>query len=381
MRQKEKKSASWRRISYLAAAALALTALGLSWPKIMSGRAAFIERYYSETVYQSVRRAISAVTSLVPFSIAEILFYALVLFSAGLIVLRAAEWIAHKSGFARLVKSVVSLALAAGVILNLFYVTWGFNYFREPLSARMELSVEQRSTDELEAFVLDTAARAKALRETLSENGDGVFAPEETLQSVLNELPQAFRNLSAAFPVFFGDVTRAKRVLWSAGLSVQGISGVFVGLTAEPNVNADQPPLLIYHAAAHEMAHQTGLASENEADFTACLACAFSSDANVRYSGMIYALIVSGNALCKADPDAYLAAAETYGNAVWRDLADYDSYWDAFDGEAQQSADKRNDAYLKHNSQTSGIMSYGESVDLLLAFAARYGSVWDAPQG
>ncbi len=381
MEQKGKKPAPWRRTVFSAALALMLIALGLCWPDILDGRAAQVEQYYSETVYQAIRRAISRATSLVPFSLAEILLYALILLAAGLILLRTVQWIVRRSGFHRLVKSVVALALTAGVLLNLFYVTWGFNYFREPLSERMELCVGQRSTDELETFVLDTAAEAKALRETLHEDDNGVFAPEESLQSVLNGLPQAYENLSAAFPVFPADVTRAKRVFWSTGLSVQGISGVFVGLTAEPNVNDDQPPLLLYHAAAHEMAHQTGIASENEADFTACLACAFSDDANVRYSGLIYALIVSGNALYKADPAAYIAAAETYGDAVWRDLADYDAYWDAFDGEVQQSADRRNDAYLKHNSQSSGIASYGESVDLLLAFAARYGSVWSAAQG
>jgi predicted ester cyclase len=58
-------------------------------------------------------------------------------------------------------------------------------------------------------------------------------------------------------------------------------------------------------------------------------------------------------------------------------LSDYDAYWDSFDEEVQQSADKRNDAYLKHNSQQSGILSYGESVDLLLAYAAKYGSAFD----
>ena len=83
------------------------------------------------------------------------------------------------------------------------------------------------------------------------------------------------------------------------------------------------------------------------------------------------ALILAGNALYQSDADRYLAAAETYGEAIWRDLEDYDAYWSAFSGEIRESADKRNDAYLKHNSQQSGIKSYGESVDLMLAFEAK----------
>jgi energy-coupling factor transporter transmembrane protein EcfT len=310
----------------------------------------------------------------VPFSIAEFVLYALVLLAVTLLIVRIVQAFLQKRGYLRLLKSIAALLLAAGVILNLFYITWGFNYFRRPLSERMGLNVTERSVDELEAFVLKTARKAGTLRETLNEDEDGVFLPEESRQQIFNELPEAYAALSERFPVFYADPTRAKSVLCSSGLSWQGISGVFVGLTAEPNVNVGQPPLLVYQAAAHEMAHQTGIAAENEADFTAYLACMCSDDPNVRYSALVYALIVSGNALYKADAERYLAAADTYGDAIWRDLQDYDAYWDAFDGAIQQSADRRNDAYLKHNAQQSGVESYGEAVDLLLAFEEAYGA-------
>lgn len=356
-----------------AAVSAGLIWLGLSWPKIFAGRSAWVEANYSETVYQWIRRAISSVTSIVPFSIAELILYALVVFSALLIVIRFLQMLFKKGGALRFFRSMAALALTAGILLNLFYVTWGFNYFRKPLSERMGLEITQRGTDELEAFVLATAEKAKVLRDALREDENGVFTPEESVRSIFDRLPQAYRTLSQEFPVFYGDVTRAKSVLWSNGLSEQGISGVFIGLTAEPNVNVFQPPMLVYQAAAHEMAHQMGIASENEAEFTAYLACEYSSDPNVRYSGLIFALIISGNALYKADPERYLEATKTYGDAIWRDLSDYDAYWDSFNEAVQESADKRNDTYLKHNSQQSGILSYGESVDLLLAFYAKYG--------
>lgn len=360
-----------------AAFAAALIWLGLSWPRIFAGKSAWIEANYSETTYQWIRRAISSVTSLLSISLAELILYALVVFSVVLLVTRFLQMVLRKGGVLRFFRSVASLALTAGIILNLFYVTWGFNYFRQPLYERMGLEIVQRGTDELEAFVLDTAEKARTLRETLCEDTDGVFSPEESTRSIFDQLPQAYRALSAKLPLFYGDVTRAKSVLWSNGLSAQGISGIYIGLTAEPNVNVIQPPLLVYQAATHEMAHQMGIASENEAEFTAYLACENSSDPNVRYSGLIFALIISGNALYKADSERYLEATKTYGDAIWRDLSDYDAYWDSFDEEVQQSADKRNDAYLKHNSQQSGILSYGESVDLLLAYAAKYGSAFD----
>ncbi len=373
MKQRLKQPVSPKSIVKRAIPAAALIALGLSWPNLLSGKQAFVETTYSEGVYQPIRRAIASVTSCVPFSIAEFILYALVLFTAVLLITRIVQMFLRKRGYLLLLKSISALLLTAGIILNLFYVTWGFNYFRQPLSERMGLNITERSVDELETFVRNTAQQAATLRETLNEDGNGVFMPQGSRQQIFNELPQAYVALSGRFPIFSGHATRAKFVLWSRGLSWQGISGVFIGLTAEPNVNVDQPPLLLYQAATHEMAHQTGIAAENEADFTAYLACMSSNDPNVQYSGLIYALIVSGNALYETDAARYIAAADVYGSAIWRDLQDYDAYWDAFDGALQESADKRNDVYLKHNAQQSGVESYGEAVDLLLAFAEAYG--------
>ena len=355
------------------AIAFLLAILGFSWPRVLAGQSAWVETHYSETIYQGIRRVISAVTSLLPFSLAELVLYALAVGIPALLLLRLIQWLICVSDGKRLLRTVASVLLAGTIVLNLFYITWGFNYFREPLAQRMGLDVSvTRPIEELEAFVWNTAREASELRKTLPENEQGVFAPKESLQTILNQLPEAYAALAKARAEFQPDPTRAKPVLWSRGLSWQGIAGIYIGLTAEPNINADQPPLLLYQAAAHEMAHQTGIASENEAEFTAYLACRYSSDPSVRYSGLMNALILAGNALYEADSARYLNATMAYGNAVWRDLVAYDAYWHAFDGEVRESADKRNDVYLKHNSQQSGILSYGESVDLMLAYAAKY---------
>ena len=353
-------------------AAGSLFLLGFSWPRMLAGHSAWVEHKYSQGIYQSIRRVISAVTSVVPFSIAEFFLYLILITAVLTFIVRVFELLFRKIRFSWLIGPFASFLLAGGILLNLFYVTWGFNYFREPLAQRMELSITARSVDELEAFVVRTAAEAQLLRDTLQEDEEGVFAPNESKGELFARLPQAYAVLGEQFSVIPADATRAKQIFWSTGLSWQGISGIYIGLTAEPNVNADQPPLLLYQAAAHEMAHQTGIASEDEAEFVGYLACMRSSDANIRYSGLAYALIVAGNALFDADSERYLAATELYGDAIWRDLTAYNAYWRSFSGEIRQSADRRNDAYLKHNAQPSGIKSYGEAVDLLLAYEAKY---------
>lgn len=372
LEQSKQKKPSIPALLIKSALAAALILQGLSWPRLLAGKSDFIEWEYSESAYQAIRRGISSVTSLVPFSIAEFLLYFLVIGISVLLLTRIMQLILRKIPFRRLIGSIASILLAGGIVLNLFYATWGLNYFREPLATRMGLRITTRSVDELEAFVVKTAKEAKALRATLHEDQNGVFTPQESKSELFSELPQAYAALSAKHSIFPSDPTRAKQIFWSRGLSWQGISGIYIGLTAEPNVNADQPPLLLFQAAAHEMAHQTGIASENEAELVGYLACVNSSDPNIRYSGLAYALIVAGNALYDADSARYLAVTETYGDAIWRDFTAYNAYWNAFSGEVRQSADRRNDAYLKHNSQQSGIKSYGEAVDLLLAYDEKF---------
>ena len=267
----------------------------------------------------------------------------------------------------------MSLAIAAGALLNLFYLTWGLLYFRAPLAKRMGLAVEARSVEELASLTELLARQAAALRETVAEDAGGAFTADE--EAAFAALIDAYAALAAADDTFAGTVTRAKRVCNSNGLSLLGISGIYIGLTAEPNVNTGQPPLLLLQAAAHEMAHQLGIAAEDEAEFTAFLACMRASSPSIRYSGVMQALIRCGNALHAADAARYAAIAhDCYSDGMRRDLADYNAYWAAYEGPAREAADAANDGYLKHNAQPSGVQSYGESVDLLLALYAAGGA-------
>lgn len=351
---------------------LLLIPLGLLLPHLFAGRSAWIESVYCARLYPAIRAVLSTLTGWFPFSLAEWLLYALVIGIPLLLLVQGVRALRKRIPLHRFLSALLSVCIAGGVALNLFYATWGLLYFRQPLSSRMGLAVEARPVEELAALTELLAARAAVLREQVREDASGVFTAD--IDACFAALPEAYAALSSADSTFAGRVTRAKRVAWSRGLSRLGISGIYIGLTAEPNVNVDQPPLLMLHGAVHEMAHQLGLASENEAEFAAFLACARADAPAVRYSSAMHALILCGNALYSADADRYFAIRDAhYSEGMLRDLADYSAYWDAFEGPAQEMANSMNDSYLKHNAQASGVKSYGEVVDLLLALHAAGG--------
>ena len=163
LEQREQKKPSLPALLIKGAFAAALILLGLNWPRLLAGKSALIERDYSESIYQAIRRGISAVTSLVPFSIAEFLLYALVVGVSLLLLTRLVQLILRKIPFRRLLGMIASILLAGGIVLNLFYATWGFNYFREPLAARMACQSSRLQTSPLATTGTATASRMRAI--------------------------------------------------------------------------------------------------------------------------------------------------------------------------------------------------------------------------
>ena len=83
------------------------------------------------------------------------------------------------------------------------------------------------------------------------------------------------------------------------------------------------------------------------------------------------ALINSANQLYKCDKQLYdTLVSEYYSEAMLRDIANYNKYWDTYEGPIEEAVDNMNDTYLKFNKQEDGVNSYGMMVDLLLAYYA-----------
>ena len=367
MKLRKQGPAAWRDAA-LRLPWLLLIPFGLLIPRLCQNHAASIEWLFSDRLYGGIKGALSAVTSLVSFSVAELLLYGVVLAVTAALLAVTIRVILGRAPLAALAKRLVNLGIWFGALLVLFYATWGLNYFREPLKERLSLNVTERPVEELEELTKEFAECANALRRSLWEDGDGVARMKDGYTAMFRALPGAYEALAREYGAFDGKVTRPKTVLWSKGLSWCGITGVYIGLTAEPNVNVDAPDFLLPQTAAHELAHQLGVASEDEAEFAGILACLYSDDPLVAYSGLLSALISCGNALHKQAPERYRAIYDTYGPGLLHDLRYHRAYWKAFEGKTEEKANQMNDAYLRYNGQENGVMSYGKVVDMLLAY-------------
>ena len=116
------------------------------------------------------------------------------------------------------------------------------------------------------------------------------------------------------------------------------------------------------------LAHRQTVAAEDGANFCAYLACMENESPEFQYSGAIAAYVYCHNALYKAD--------KTAASEIWADLSDgvradiqaANEHYAQYEGKVQDAATKVNDTYLKAFSEESGVQSYGEAADLLIAW-------------
>ena len=151
-------------------------------------------------------------------------------------------------------------------------------------------------------------------------------------------------------------------------MSYLDFTGFFFPFTAEANVNMDSPVCDLAATVAHELSHQRGVAKEQEANFTAVLASLRYGDPDYCYSACLLAYTHLGNALYRADTEAWEEISAELSEDVVRDLSARNAYWRQFETPVQKASNTVYEGFLHSYDQTLGLKSYGACVDLLVNY-------------
>ena len=194
-------------------------------------------------------------------------------------------------------------ALAAIVAVVLLHTgLYGLNNYSGPIEDDLRMTMKDYTQSELEAATVFYRDKAGELagQVTRGEDGMPVFSDFETLAAQTGD---AYRKLTRerSFSIYGGDYTPVKKLGWAFLYSAQGKTGVTVPLTGEAAVNPDIPGYALPFAMAHEMAHRLCIARDDDADFSAFLACSESDSLEYRYSGYFMAYRICMAALQSVD--------------------------------------------------------------------------------
>ena len=341
-------------------------ALGLS---LSAARNPAFAEWYATTLYPGLSLGVNAVTSLLPFSLAEILVILLPICLIFYLVHFAIKIIKQKEGRLETgAKFLLNLICFASILYFAFSITCGTNYSRYSFAQTSGLNVKSSSKTELTSLCSGLAKDVNELRKNVKTDARSVMTlSEPTIYDTAKEAQASFNKISTNYPLLRAGYGPPKPVFCSRMMSYGNITGIFVPFTFEANVNVDIPDYSIPVTMCHELSHLRGYMREDEANFIGYLVCEKSSSADFQYSGKMLAFIYASNALFDTDHDAANKIFATLSDGVQRDLADNASYWKQFEGPVAQISNSVNDSYLKANRQEDGVKSYGRMVDLLLA--------------
>ncbi|MBN8723971.1 MAG: DUF3810 domain-containing protein [Acidobacteria bacterium] len=352
-----------------------------------SSHPSLIEKYYHQIIYPYIAQFLSLINKLIWFSLAELILLVILIVLPSWLFWQIRKFYLKKSPAKELILSSLwklSVFTSAGLLLFLFL--WGLNYQKQPLAQNLNLPSRKVDTKELlevcQAFIEATnesyreatpptfylASADKAFNNNLLTPKISHSQIPITWQKLNDNIERSFQKEPLLNYLAKGNYGPAKAVYLSTFMSRFGISGIFIPLTGEPNVNVAQVDCSIPFTLAHEKAHQRGFALEDEANFLALLICIKSEDSYSRYSGYLMATIHLLNTLYLVAPEHYQNTIEKLSSGPKTDLKAMSHFWNYYSGALSKVSEKVNHTYLKANRVQSGIKNYNEVVNLIISY-------------
>ena len=323
---------------------------------------------FADRITTPLKGALGRLCALTSLSVMELLY---VLAGAAALVYVVGSVIAVvKARGRRGQRAYGALLLAADVCLTvyaLFCLMWGVNYWTDSFQDRSGITAQPVAAEDLEAVTAYFAQQLADTADSVPRDENGLYAvPKE---QILAESRLVYGGVTELFPFLDFRDTGVKAVGCSRFMSIMGFTGVYFACIGESNVNVDSPACLLPSTVAHELAHQRGIAWEQECNFLGVLASVTSGMPDYVYSGWLLGFIHLGNALYETDPEAYWAIRNALPETVSADLRDNNAYWDQFrDNVVEKVSDTVYDAALKSYGDANGMKSYSMVVELLVAY-------------
>ncbi len=310
------------------------------------------------------RAFLSVTTSLFPFSIFELFVFVLPIILFFLIFRYASR---GKKQSQRFVHSILTVFLCYFIS---FVWTIGCGYFTTPIERKMNLDIENITKTDVYDALVDITNEINKLAPRIRYDQKGMSIMPYTIKDMSLKVCEAYRERNKGNKFSYN--TRVKPLFSSKLLSLIRVSGIYIPLTGEANINMDYSDFMIASTSSHEMAHQRGISKENEACFVGFLVLSSSKDDYLKYSAYLDAYGRLLPTLKKEDKNLYnkmlnlidKRAIKDYNLQVNRSIKNSSET-------AVNSSDKVNDSYLQVNGVSEGIKSYEKSNLLIVSYLTR----------
>jgi hypothetical protein len=330
--------------------------------KIVSFYDAFIFR-----PFQSVR---NIVFSIVPISVGDFIYLAA---GVGLayVACKWAYYLLHlRTRKHELGASVLHTVIATAIVYIVFILGWGGNYYKPSLTSFWKLDKshwdQQNTLAEFDHYLITR----------LNEYAPGY-----------RTIP--FRELDDQAKAFYRSETDSRTKTYGVKVKASmfgnlmqhfGIQGYYNPWTGEAQVNKYLPSFMLPFVICHEMAHQSGIAAEDDANLLSYAIGTIADDTTFKYSAYFNLWLYTHARLKRADSSLARKLALNLNPLTRSHLDTLKQLRKKYASDVSDYSGALYDGYLKLHHQKDGIESYNKVAITAWAWEQkRKGSVIEIP--
>lgn len=335
-----------------------------------------VEQYYYGGIYPHISNVQRKLFGWLPFSIGDIIYVFVVVkiiwkLISLIIKLRekATRYTVLHHAFIKAINYILTLFIV-------FKLLWGLNYSRQGIAEQMQLQKEIYCKEELIPLLEDLIFEANAYRQQIKDTS----LPHLNTDTIFQQTEDAYAIIKTTYPFLKIQNYSLKPSVFSPMGNYLGYTGYYNPFTGEAQVRTDIPKILLPFITCHEVAHQLGYASEDEANFVSYIVCKNSNNIYFKYSMCLEIIDYIFNDVMlkyvedldiKAGINKRLQLEDCFSPQVRKDRKAIRDFFFKNKKEVSNFSAVLYDKYLKLNSQLSGINSYNEVVGLILALRAK----------
>ena len=316
-----------------------------------------VEDVYGKRAYPVVQAKLTALSNMAPIALFDVALalFGLILIGSWVVIVKRAK---KKQRLRTIGRGLAATLTTAAVIYVWFAAAWGLNYARPPLESKLPYERSRVTPQAVRA--LAEYAIAQANRTHAAAHVEGFPAIDAMPPKLISALQEIERELGRPRTTV---MARPKQSLLSPFFRASSVSGMlgpfFLETLLNPDLTGPERPAVL----AHEWAHLSGYAPEDEASFVGLLAALRAGPA-AEYSAW---LELAFTAVGQLQPVTQKLVLEHLAEGPRRDQqAIYDRVVGTRVAIIDRAAWASYDQMLRSQGVEEGVQSYSRVVELVL---------------
>ena len=333
----------------------------------------WVENYYYPTFYPLIATTQRMLFGWIPFSIGDIIYLCItiyLLYKLYSFILNCVQKRYNLLALKYYAHQFINYLL---IIFICFKLLWGLNYSRQGINHQLQITKEKYNKEDIILFINKLIVDANFYRKQIKDTS----LPKINFKDVVKETKAAYSVAVKQFSFLKINTFSLKQNLYSTAGNYLGYAGYYNPFTGEAQVRTDIPSILIPSIACHEVAHQLGYASEDEANFIAYLITNTSTNIYFKYSITLELMDYAFKDLMikYLQDDDYknyrftkFQLADCCSNQVKKDRKEIKYFFLKNNKDISNISSSVYDQYLKLNKEKNGIDTYANVVELILNY-------------